>query len=102
MPREKHPTGLHDYKGSKKNKDAVDGNSQKSDSTLTCAATKMKSKVISMCVVSVKVKCSNSKKEFRSHAMLDCCSQGTFINTYLARKLKAEDVETTIKIKTLN
>ena len=55
-----------------------------------------------MCVVPVKVKCSNSKKEFRTHAMLDCCSQGTFISTDLARKLKAEGVQTTIKIKTLN
>ena len=34
--------------------------------------------------------------------MLDCCSQGTFISTDLARKLKAEGVQTTIKIKTLN
>ena len=55
-----------------------------------------------MCVVPEKVKCSNSKKEFRTHAMLDCCSQGTFISTDLARKLKAEGVQTTIKIKTLN
>ena len=34
--------------------------------------------------------------------MLDCCSQGTFINIDLAKKLKAEGVQTTIKIKTLN
>ena len=34
--------------------------------------------------------------------MLDCCSQGTLINTDLARKLKTEAVQTTIKIKTLN
>ena len=98
----KHPAGLHGYKGSKKNKVADGDNSQKSDSTLACATTKMKSKVASMCVVPVKAKCSNSKKEFRTHAMLDCCSQGTFISTDLARKLKAEGVQTTIKIKTLN
>ena len=55
-----------------------------------------------MCVVPVKVKCSNSKKEFKTQAMSDCCSQGTFISTDLARKLKAEGVQTTIKIKTLN
>ena len=34
--------------------------------------------------------------------MLDCYSQGTFISTDLARKLKAEGVQTTIKIKALN
>ena len=78
---EKHPTGLHGYKGSKKNKDADGGNSQKSDNTLARATTRLKSKVVSMCVVPVKVKCSNSKKEFRTYAMLDCCSQGTFIST---------------------
>ena len=64
--------------------------------------TKMKSKVVSMCVLPVNVKCNNSKKEFRTHAMLDCGSQGTFISTDLARKLKAESVQTAIKIKTLN
>ena len=99
---EKHPTGLHGYKGSKKNKDADGGNSQKSDSNLVCATTKLKSKVVSMCVVHVKAKCSNSKTEFRTHAMLDCCNQGTFISTELARNLRAEGVQTTIKIKTLN
>ena len=99
---EKHPTGLHGYKGSKKKKDADGGNSQKSDSTLAYATTKLKSKFVSMCVAPVKVKCSNSKKESRTHAMLDCCSQGTFISTDLARKLKSEGVQTTIKIKTLN
>ena len=55
-----------------------------------------------MCIVPVKVKCSNSKKEFKTHAMLDCCSQGTFISTYLTRKFKAEGVQTTIEIKPLN
>ena len=42
------------------------------------------------------------EKEFRTHAMLDFCSQGTFISTDLARKLESEGVQTTIKIKTLN
>ena len=78
----KHPAGLHGYKGSKKNKDADGDNSQKSDSTLACATTKMKSKVASMCVVPVKAKCSNSKKEFRTHAMLDCCSQLLLTQTW--------------------
>ena len=99
---EKHPTGLHGYKGSKRNKDVDGGNSQKSDSTLGCETTKLKSKVVGMCVVPVKEKCRNSKKEFRTHAMLDCCSQGNFISTDLARKLKAEGLPAAIKIKILN
>ena len=60
---------------------------------MACATTKLKSKVASMCVVPVKVKGSNSKKEFSTLAMLDCCSQGTFISTELARKLKAKGVQ---------
>ena len=66
----KYQTGLHGYKGSKENKDADGGNSQKSDSTLACATTKLKSKVVSMCVVSVKVKCSYSK---RNSELTRCC-----------------------------
>ena len=50
----------------------------------------------------MKIKRRNSKKEFRTHAMLNCFSQGTFINTDLTKKLKAQSVKTTIKIKTLN
>ena len=67
---EKYPTGLHGYKVSKKNKDADVGNSQKSDSTLACATTKLKSKVVSMCVVPVKVKYSYSK---RNSELTRCC-----------------------------
>ena len=50
----------------------------------------------------MKIKRRNSKKEFRTHAMLNCFSQETFINKDLTKKLKAESVKTTIKIKTLN
>ena len=42
---EKHLTGLHGYKGSKKNKYEDAGNSQRSDSTLACATAKIKSKI---------------------------------------------------------
>ena len=62
----------------------------------------MKSRVVSMCIVLVKVRHVHSRKEIQTYAVLDCCSQGTFINTDLARKLKAGGVKTTIKIKTLN
>ena len=68
----------------------VDQKEAPSKRTLACATIKLKSKVASMCVVPVKVKCSNCKK-FRTHA-LDCCSQGNSISTDLARKLKAEGV----------
>ena len=54
---------------------------------MTCATTKMKSRVVSMCIVPVKVRHVHSGREIQTYAMLDCCSQGTFINnTDLARK----------------
>ena len=56
-----------------------------------------------MCVVPVKIKFTKSKKEFKIYAMLDCCSQGTFINSELANKFRTEGtMMTIIKIKTLN
>ena len=55
-----------------------------------------------MCVVPVKVGHVRYGKEIQTYAMIDCYSQGTFIRTDLARKLKADGMKTTIKIKTLN
>ena len=62
----------------------------------------MKSNVVSMWAVPVKIKSSKSRKELKTYAMLDCCSQETFINCELAKKLRTEGIMATIKIKTLN
>ena len=37
-----------------------------------------------------------------TYPMLDCCSQETFINSELTKKLRTKSVMTTVKIKTLN
>ena len=55
-----------------------------------------------MCIVPVKVRHVHSEKEIQPYAMIDCCSQGTFIRTDLERKPKADGMKTTIKIKALN
>ena len=55
-----------------------------------------------MCVVPVKVGHVRYGKEIQTYAMIDCYSQGTFIRTDLARKLKADGMKTTTKIKSLN
>ena len=99
---ERHPTGLHGYKASKKNRTGDGNDSGKNNGSLTIATTKMKSNVVSMCVVPVKIKCNKSRKELKTYAMLDCCSQGTFIKSELPKKLRTEGTMTTIKIKTLN
>ena len=99
---ERHPNGLHGYKTSKKNRTSDGNDYGKNNGSLACATTKMKSNVVSMCVVPVKIKCNKSRKELKTHAMFDCSNQGTFINSEFAKKLKTEGTTTTIKIKTLN
>ena len=62
----------------------------------------MKSNVVSICVLPVKIKCSKSRRKLKTYLMLDCYSQETFINSELSKKLRAESTLTIIKIKTLN
>ena len=62
----------------------------------------MTSIFVSMCVVPVRIKCNKSRTVLKTYTMLDCCSQGTFINSELAKKLRTEGTMTTIKVKTLN
>ena len=62
----------------------------------------MKSNVVSMCVAPLKIKCSKTKKELKTYAMLDCSSQGNFIDSELAKKLRTEGTMTIMKIKTIN
>ena len=79
-----------------------DSSTSNNENSMTCATTKIKSRVVSMCFVPVKMRHVYSGKKIQTYAMLDCCSQGTFINTDLARKLNAEGIKTTIKTKTLH
>ena len=58
--------------------------------------------VISMCVVSVQLRHYNSDKELSTFALLDVCSQGTFITDDLLKKLGLSGARTSINIKTLN
>ena len=62
----------------------------------------MKSNVVSMCVVPAKINCNKSRKELKTYVILGCCSQGSFINSELAKKLRTVCAKTTMKIKTLN
>ena len=72
------------------------------ENSMTFTTTKMKSRVVSMCIVPVKVRHVHFGNETQTYAMLDCFSKGTFINTDLAMKLNAVGMKTTIKIKALN
>ena len=55
-----------------------------------------------MCVVSVRLGHCNSDKEVSTFALLDTCSQGTFVTDDLLKKLGLSGVRTSINIKTLN
>ena len=58
-------------------------------------------KAISMCVVSVRLNHCNSQKEVKTFALLDSCSQGTFVTGRILRDLDVTGVKTSINIKNL-
>ena len=104
---EKHPKGQHEYKirrkdDSKGNDDP--GKTVKNNFTnikdVQCESITT-GEVISMCVVPFKVQHKNSDKEIMTFAMLDTCSQGTFITTSLMEQLNISGIQTFINIKTL-
>ena len=103
----KHPTGLHGYKirrkdDSKNNDDP--GRTVKNNCAnikdVQCESIRT-GDVLSMCVVPVKVRHKNSDKEIMTFAMLDTCSQGTFITTSLMEQLNIFGIQTFINIKIL-
>ena len=55
-----------------------------------------------MCVVPVVIKHKDYTKEIKTHAILDSCSQGTFIAEDLVNALEIDGIETSAKVKTLN
>ena len=54
---------------------------------LKCASVNTGAVVISMCAVPIKVQYGNSGKVLETHALLDSCSQGTFILETLINNL---------------
>ena len=57
---------------------------------------------IRMCSVPVRLRHFNSDKEMSIFALLDTCSQGTFVTEDLLTKLGLTDVRTSVNIKKLN
>ena len=109
-----HPTPLHGYipkvmkgksDGSQDNDDS--GNVKSNYATLNnvkCSSTTAKSgsKVIRMCIVSGKIKHRDINKMVTTYAMLDNCSQGSFILGSVVKKLGIPGIKTTLKLKTLH
>ena len=59
-------------------------------------------KVISMCIVPVKVKSAAQGKDILACAMLDNCSQGCFIQEALVKKMHTSGRKAILNFKTLN
>ena len=82
----KHPSGLNGYKMKSKKTSDDDENKtgeQKGAVKSICVGIKnaatVVGEVISMCVVLVRLRHCNSWKEVKTFALLDSCSQGTFV-----------------------
>ena len=109
-----HPTPLNGYIPNKKSKtdgnQTVDGGGNLKNNfagfknDLKCASMtgKTGSKVISVCIVPVKVKHGNGKDMLTAYAMLNNCSQGYFIHDNLVKELGVHDMKTTLNLKTLH
>ena len=89
----KHPTGLNGYKAKNKKSpyeakvDDKNETAMKSKcASIGNAATNL-GEVISMCVMSVRLRHCNSGKEVSAFALLDACSQETFVTGDLLKKL---------------
>ena len=95
----KHVTTLHDCL---RKKTAIKSekcltDARKNQGGVKWASVNTGTYVISMCVVPIKMQHGNSIKGQETHALLDSCSQGTFINNPSMKGQK-----TSITIKTLN
>ena len=72
------------------------------DVKCTSTTAKLGSKVMSMCIVPVKIKHGNNNKMVTNYAMLDNFSQGSFILGSVVKKLGIQGIKTTVKLKTLH
>ena len=113
---QKHPTGLHGYASKRRGRSnsattsaaaafgesSVPIVSKFAEMGMKCASAGIPAKIISMCVVSVKIGHVATKKEVSTLAMLDNCSQGTLMKESIKKKLGISGRKTEITIKTVN
>ena len=70
--------------------------------TFQCNSTYAGSNVVSICVVHVRVSHKQSKIVINTYALLDSCSQGTFVTEEVLREMNLKGKGTTITVNTLN
>ena len=91
--KQKHPTGLYGVEAS-----SVLVVSNFAEMDMKCASAGIAAKIISMCVVPVKIGHVVTQKEVSTLAMLDNCSQGTFMKESIKEKLGISGRKTEITI----
>eukprot|EP00112_Aurelia_sp_Birch-Aquarium-sp1_P006390 Seg1706.9 transcript_id=Seg1706.9/GoldUCD/mRNA.D3Y31 product="hypothetical protein" protein_id=Seg1706.9/GoldUCD/D3Y31 len=91
-----HPTGLYGFKFAKRS----ESNETKRDDVV-CNLTFLDAQVISLSVIPVKLGVKGGNQELVVYAMLDNCSQRTFIHEDILDALKVKDVKTTVTVKTM-
>ena len=114
---DKHPTSLHGFKLRKKTKQGAfndqSNTSQEGllkrkvticDEKIACASSKISAQMIRCLsyVAPVVIKPKEFPKEIITHAILDSCSQGTFIVEDLVNALEIDGIDTSVVAKTLN
>ena len=101
--KKKHPSALHGYTPKH---EAGDDNSSASDGTqivtfksncikfddASCSAW-CSDEIVSMYIVPIKVRYVNKRKEVTTYALLDNCSQGTFVGEDIIHKLEVSKQE---------
>ena len=106
-----HLTAMHGYVPKRKVDAQDDQRSNENDESVTNSLTdvrtlstvvKHQNKMISMCIVHVKVRDAAQGKDVLTYAMLDNCSQRSFIRETLVEKMQTSGRETTLNLKTLN
>ena len=105
--KENHQTGMHEYcvRKCKNGKDGslTERHFNESKESVKCASVngKLEAEVISMCVVPIWVGHKNSTKMFKTYAMLDNCSQVSFIRDDLIEDLQITGRKLQLSLKTL-
>ena len=93
-----HPTCMHGHTPKAKKREEEED----TQNSAVCNATKWNAaNAISVCVVPVVLK-EPGGRELLTHALLDSCSQGSFVCDDVLTEMKIEGIPTQITIKTLN
>ena len=67
-----------------------------------CDSNKSRAQHHHMFIVPVKIRYMNKRREVTTYAILDNCSQGTFVREDIIHKLEASGTRTKITVKTMN